>query len=546
MKMTKFIFIIGGVISGVGKGITTSSIGQLLKSRGFNVTAMKADPYVNVDAGTMNPTEHGEVFVTKDGMETDQDIGNYERFLNQDILSMNYMTTGSVYKSVIDQERNLKFNGKCVSVIPGIPNEIIRRIKIVIEKTKTDFLLFEIGGTAGEYQNLIFLEAARMLHLENPDKVMYILVSYMPQPNIVGEMKTKPTQYAVRMLNSAGIQPDIIIARASSSLDNVRKEKIATFCNIRPENIISAPDEDYIYKVPVNFEKNGLIDLILKKFSLEPKNKNGLVWKKFITTIDNAKKKLKIGIVGKYFETGDFTLSDSYISIIEAIKHAAWAKGIKPEIYWLNSLNYEKNENKLKELKKMDGIIVPGGFGKRGINGKIKTIKYVRENKIPFLGLCYGMQLATIEFARNVALIEKANSTEIDSKTENPVIDIMGDQKANLNSKKYGGTMRLGTYDCEVAPYTIAYSAYKERLIKERHRHRYEFNNKYIKLLKEKGLVFSGVNPERDLVEIIELPKKTHPFFVGTQFHPEFKSRPLLPHPLFLAFIEAIKKLSSS
>src|SRR3989338_3101521 len=395
--MTKFIFIIGGVISGVGKGITTSSIGQLLKSRGFNVTAMKADPYVNVDAGTMNPTEHGEVFVTKDGMETDQDIGNYERFLNQDILSMNYMTTGSVYKSVIDQERNLKFNGKCVSVIPGIPNEIIRRIKIVIEKTKTDFLLFEIGGTAGEYQNLIFLEAARMLHLENPDKVMYILVSYMPQPNIVGEMKTKPTQYAVRMLNSAGIQPDIIIARASSSLDNVRKEKIATFCNIRPENIISAPDEDYIYKVPVNFDKNGL------------------VWKKFITTIDNAKKKLKIGIVGKYFETGDFTLSDSYISIIEAIKHAAWAKGIKPEIYWLNSLNYEKNENKLKELKKMDGIIVPGGFGKRGINGKIKTIKYVRENKIPFLGLCYGMQLATIEFARNVALMEKAKSTEIDS-----------------------------------------------------------------------------------------------------------------------------------
>src|SRR3989338_8683550 len=544
--MTKFIFIIGGVISGVGKGITTSSIGQLLKSRGFNVTAMKADPYVNVDAGTMNPTEHGEVFVTKDGMETDQDIGNYERFLNQDILSMNYMTTGSVYKSVIDQERNLKFNGKCVSVIPGIPNEIIRRIKIVAEKTKADFLLFEIGGTAGEYQNLIFLEAARMLHLENHDQVMYILVSYIPQPKMFGEMKTKPTQYAVRTLNSAGIQPDIIIARALSSLDNVRKEKIATFCNIRPENIISAPDEDSIYKVPVNFERDGLIDLILKKFSLESKNKDELIWKKFVNTIDSAKKKVKIGIVGKYFEKGDFYLSDSYISVIEAIKHASWAQGIKPEIHWLNSINYEKDENKLRELKEMDGIIVPGGFGKRGIDGKIKTIKYVRENKIPFLGLCYGMQLATIEFARNVARIEKANSTEIDPKTIEPLIDIMSEQKANLDSKKYGGTMRLGTYDCEIAPYTIAYSAYNERLIKERHRHRYEFNNKYIKPLEEKGLVFSGVNPDRDLVEIIELPKKTHPFFVGTQFHPEFKSRPLQPHPLFRQFIEAIKKLSSS
>jgi len=539
--MTKFIFTIGGVISGVGKGITTSSIGQLLKSRGFNVTAMKADPYVNVDAGTMNPTEHGEVFVTKDGMETDQDIGNYERFLNQDILSMNYMTTGSIYKSVIDQERNLEFKGECVSVIPGIPNEIIRRIKIVAEKTKADFLLFEIGGTAGEYQNLIFLEAARMLHLENHDQVMYILVSYIPQPKMVGEMKTKPTQYAVRTLNSAGIQPDIIIARALSSLDNVRKEKIATFCNIRPENIISAPDEDSIYKVPVNFERDGLIDLILKKFSLESKNKDELIWKKFVNTIDSAKKKVKIGIVGKYFEKGDFYLSDSYISVIEAIKHASWAQGIKPEIHWLNSINYEKDENKLRELKEMDGIIVPGGFGKRGIDGKIKTIKYVRENKIPFLGLCYGMQLATIEFARNVARIEKANSTEIDPKTIEPLIDIMSEQKANLDSKKYGGTMRLGTYDCEIAPYTIAYSAYNERLIKERHRHRYEFNNKYIKPLEEKGLVFSGVNPDRDLVEIIELPKKTHPFFVGTQFHPEFKSRPLSPHPLFLAFIKAVK-----
>ncbi|MEK9147336.1 MAG: CTP synthase [Patescibacteria group bacterium] len=463
--MTKFIFIIGGVISGFGKGITTSSIGQLLKSRGFTVTAMKGDPYVNVDAGTMNPTEHGEVFVTEDGMETDQDIGNYERFLNQDILSINYMTTGSIYKSVIDKERNLEYNGQCVSVIPEIPNEIIHRIKIVAEKTKADFLLFEIGGTAGEYQNLIFLEAARMLHLENSNQVMYVLVSYIPQPSMVGEMKTKPTQYAVRTLNSAGIQPDIIIARASSSIDDVRKRKIATFCNIKPENIISAPDEDSIYKVPINFERDGLIDLILKKFSLEPENKNGLLWKKFVNTIDNAKKKIKIGIVGKYFETGDFILSDSYISVIEAIKHASWASGVKPKIHWLNSLDYEKDENKLSELKEMDGIIVPGGFGKRGINGKIKTIKYVRENKIPFLGLCYGMQLATIEFARNVALIEKANSREIEPETTEPVIDIMNEQKTNLDSKKYGGTMRLGTYDCEIAPYTIAYIAYGKRYI---------------------------------------------------------------------------------
>ncbi len=524
-------------MSGIGKGVATSSIGKILQSRGYAATAIKIDPYINVDAGTMNPIEHGEVFVTEDGMECDQDIGNYERFLDTNILSDNYMTTGLVYETVIHKERNLEYGGKCVEVVPHIPEEVIRRIKKVARNTKADFILTEIGGTVGEYQNLLFLEAARMMHLQSPGSVLFVLVSYLPVPQMIGEMKTKPTQYAVRTLNSAGIQPDIIIARSRVPIDKPRKEKLSTFCNVQAEDVISAPDINIIYEVPVNFEKDKLGALILSKFKLKSKRYNLKDWQRLVKRIKNFKKSVKIGIVGKYFGTGAFTLSDSYISVIEAIKHAAWANNRVPEIEWLDAEAYEKKPSSLKELKKYHGIIVPGGFGGRGVEGKIKAIEFCRKNKIPFLGLCYGMQLATVEFARNVAKLKGAHTTEINPKTKFPVIDVMPEQKTLLESSHYGGTMRLGAYNCALEKGTRAGHAYARDLVVERHRHRYELNNDFRDILEAKGLVISGVNPEKNLAEIIELKK--HPFFVGTQFHPEFKSRPLRPHPLFREFIKA-------
>ena len=535
--MTRYIFIVGGVMSGIGKGIGTASIAALLKDRGFRVTAVKIDPYINVDAGTMNPIEHGEVFVTEDGLECDQDIGNYERFLNTNILRPNYMTTGLVYQTVIDRERRLEYGGKCVEVVPHIPEEVIRRIKLAAKKSKAQFTLVEIGGTAGEYQNLLFLEAARIMKLRDPASVILVLVSYLPVPQNLGEMKTKPTQYAVRTLNSAGLQPDIILARSTISIDKPRKEKISVFCNVLPEDIISAPDIKNIYEVPLNFEKEKLTDRILKKFNLKLRKRDGSTWRKLQRKIQRAKKPLTIGIVGKYFATGNFTLSDSYISVIEATKHAAWELGRKPEIHWVNAEIFETNPRALKTLDSYAGIIVPGGFGGRGIHGKIKVIGYAREHKIPYFGLCYGMQLATIEFARNVAKLRNAYTTEIDSKTPHPVIDVMPEQVQKIAQEHYGGSMRLGAYKCRITKGTVAEKAYKTNMVKERHRHRYEFNNKYREKLEKAGLVFSGVNPETNLVEIIEL--KNHPFFVGTQFHPELKSRPMAPHPLFVAFIKA-------
>ncbi|MCX6743440.1 MAG: CTP synthase, partial [Candidatus Parcubacteria bacterium] len=378
----KFIFVAGGVMSGVGKGVSCASIGKILQSKGYKVTAIKIDPYINVDAGTMNPTEHGEVFVTDDGDETDQDIGNYERFLDQDILSTNYMTTGRVYLSVIQRERNLEYGGKCVEVVPHVPEEVINRIKKAAELAKADFTIVEIGGTVGEYQNILFLEAVRMMRTKSPDDVIVILVSYFPIPSKIGEMKTKPTQYAVRTLNSAGIFPDFILCRADVPLDEVRKEKLATFCNIPKENAISAPDIDTIYEVPLNFEKEKLGDKILEKFCLKPKGKDLKEWSELVEKIKKTKEKVNIGIVGKYFATGDFTLADSYISVIEAIKHAAWANDRQPVLCWINSEEFEKDPGKLAELKKYEGIIVPGGFGSRGVEGKISAIKYCRENNI--------------------------------------------------------------------------------------------------------------------------------------------------------------------
>ena len=538
--MAKYIFVAGGVMSGIGKGISTASIGKILQTKGFKVSAIKMDPYINVDAGTMNPIEHGEVFVTDDGMECDQDVGNYERFLDISLTDDNYLTTGKVYQTVIQKERNLEYNGRCVEVVPDIPNEVIKKIETLAERSKADFVLIEIGGTVGEYQNLLFLEAARLLKLKNPKGVLFVLVSYLPVPDMIGEMKTKPTQMAARLLNEAGIQPDIILARASQPLDEPRKRKISIFCNVAPEDVISALDAKSIYEVPVNLAKENLGIRILGKFGMSSKKNDFGDWENLVEKISKVSEPIKIGIVGKYFESGKFILADSYISVIESIKHACWYHNRKPEIVWLSAEKYEDDPKALEELRQYDGIIVPGGFGTRGVEGKIKAIQFLRENNIPFFGLCLGMQLATIEFARNVCGLKKASSTEFIPDCQEPVIDVMNGQKDLLKEKKYGGTMRLGAYNCDLKPDTQAFRAYKTKTISERYRHRYELNNKYRPMLEQNGLVMAGVNPEKDLVEIVEL--KDHPFFVGVQFHPEFKSRPLNPQPLFREFVGAAIK----
>lgn len=538
---TKFIFVLGGVLSGVGKGVTSASIGRMFKNRGYEVSAIKIDPYINVDAGTMNPVEHGEVFVTEDGDETDQDIGNYERFLNTDILSLNYMTTGRIYQSVIEKERSMYYRGKCVQVVPHIPLEIINRIKKAAENSKCDLMIVEVGGTVGEYENILFLEAARMMKLDNPDDVLFVLVSYMPIPGHLGEMKTKPTQHAARALNNSGIQPDFIVARGRETLDKPRREKLAFFCWLRSENdVVSAPDVDSIYDIPNVFEKQNFADLIAKKLHFRIKPKTDNAWDKYANRIKTTDRKVKIAVVGKYFGTGNYTLSDSYISVIEAIKHAATHSNVKAELTWIDAEEYEKEKNKIEELRGFDSLIVPGGFGSRGVEGIISAIKFARENKIPYLGLCYGMQLATIEFARNVLGLVDANTEEINPKSEHKIIHISPNQVVNVQNNKYGGTMRLGAYNCDLLENSKAYSVYGTNQISERHRHRYEFNNDYIKLMEEKDMVFSGVNKEKNLVEIIEL--KDHPYFIGSQFHPEFKSRPLSPHPLFVGLIKAALK----
>lgn len=527
-------------MSGVGKGVTTASIGKILQSRGLHVTAIKIDPYVNVDAGTMNPVEHGEVFVTDDGDETDQDMGNYERFLGADLTSTNYMTTGRVYQTVIQKERNLEYKGKCVEVVPHIPLEVIRRIKHAASQAKADVTMVEIGGTVGEYQNILFLEAARMMHLEDPENVLFVLVSYLPVPKHLGEMKTKPTQYATRTLNSAGIHPDFIVCRGEQYMDKPRREKLSIFCNVKPEAVITAPDVSSIYHIPALFEEQGLSSTILKKFRLKPRPSDLNKWKAMASVQENAKKTVKIGVVGKYFSTGDYTLSDSYISVIESLKHAAWANHARIEMEWINSEHFEDGTKKLADLNAFDGILVPGGFGTRGIEGVISTVKYCREKKIPYFGLCYGMQLATVEFARNVLGKTGAHTVEVDEATKDPIIHVNPVQLKNIRENRYGGTMRLGAYDCDLKPGTIARKAYGVPTISERHRHRYEFNNEYAAAIEKKGMVISGVNPQTGLVEIVEL--KGHPFFVGVQFHPEFHSRPLRPHPLFKTFIAAALK----
>ena len=545
----KFIIITGGVLSGLGKGVTAASLGFLLKGLGFRVTAMKCDMYLNIDAGTMNPVEHGEVFVTHDGVETDQDLGHYERFLNIILTKDNYVTNGQVYKAVLDKERQLVYEGKCVEPYHHIPPEIIDRWYKAGLIHKSDIVIVELGGTVGEYEGLLFMESVRRLKLKVPDDVVLVHVGYLPTPPSIGELKSKPLQQSVSLLNSVGLQPDFIIGRAEKEIDLKRKEKIFLATGVAMENIISNPDLETIYKVPLVLEKQKFHLKVIRKLKLKPKKTpNFSKWNALLNNFEKAKgSEVKIAIVGKYQKTGDYTLEDSYISVVESLKHAAWRFKHQPKIVWIDSekletINAKDIPNVFAGAK---GIIVPQGWGKRGVEGKIKAANYARNSKVPYLGLCFGMQMATIEFARNAAGLKGANSEEVDPKTPYPVIHIMPNQRAYLEKQQYGATIRLGAWPCVLKKGTKLYDAYKRyggvknspNLIYERHRHRFEFNLKYKKLLQKKGFVICGVSPDGKLVEAIEVGN--HPFYVGTQFHPEYISTPLFPHPVFMAFLKA-------
>jgi CTP synthase len=534
---TKYIFVSGGVISGLGKGITAASIAAILKSKGYIVSPIKADMYLNMDAGTIRPQEHGEVFVTEDGCETDQDLGHYERFLGQDLSRVNYMTTGQIYGEVLRKERAFEYKGEDVEAIPHITDEIIRRIKIAGKNA--DVAIIELGGTVGEYQNGIFFEASRIMKLRSPKDVLQVHVAYLPIPGNLGEMKSKPVQQSVRILNSMGIEPDFVIARAEHVVDDRRKERIALFCNVKKEDVISNPDVKSIYEVPLILQQQKLGEKILAKLGLPAGSHDLKEWRGLVRTMKTARKEVHIGVVGKYFGTGNYNLSDVYVSIIEALKAAAWNNRARPVLHWFDSEKIEKHGTDL--LKGMDGVVITPGFGKRGVEGMISSITYARTKKIPYLGLCYGMQMATIEFARNVLKLKEASTTEIKADVRFPVIHVMPDQEKKLLKREYGGTMRLGAWPCIIKEGTKAFEAYGAKKILERHRHRYEFNNKYRKQFEAKGFIFSGTSPDGHLVEIVELAD--HPFFVGVQFHPEFKSRPLNPGPLFREFVKAALKL---
>lgn len=544
----KYIFVSGGVLSGLGKGVTAASIGLLLKSRGYTVGVLKCENYINLDSGTINPIEHGDPFLCEDGLEADMDLGTYERFLNEEMGQKNFTTMGQIYNTVIQRERSFGYNGEDVEAIPHVSNEIIKRIKEVAKGK--EIVVVELGGTAGEYQNMLYYEACRIMKTENPRDVINIHVTYVPIPNHLGEPKTMPTQMSVRTLMSMGILPDFLVLRGNMTIDKRRRYLLGLKCGIEGDNVIMAPDLDNIYELPLLFEKQKFDCKILKKVNLNLKKLNLSKWKqlnKFIK-IDH-KKEIVIYVIGKYISTGDFELLDSYASLIEAIHHASWHNTTNTKIKFINSEEIEKHGTKLIK-NDASGIIVPIGWGARGTEGKIKTIQYARENKIPYLGLCFGMQLACIEYAKNVVNIDDATSSEIDAKSKNHIIhDIPMDERYQTIKGK-GTSMRLGGFDCIVKKDTLAYSCYTKHnegkklkdgnlKISERHRHRYEFNNKYRELLEKAGMIFSGTSPDDFFVEIIELSKKKHPFFIATQGHPEYKSKPLSPHPLFMEFIKA-------
>jgi len=537
--MANYIIVTGGVVSGLGKGITTASLGKILQLHGYNVTAMKIDPYINCDAGTLRPTEHGEVWVTEDGGEIDQDLGHYERFLDINIPKHHNITSGQVYGAVIDKERKGEYLGKTVQPIPHVTDEIKQRIRRPAKEGKFDFILVEIGGTVGDYENVLFLEAVRQMKLEG-DKVLFVHVTYVPVLDALGEAKTKPTQHSVKLLREIGIQPDFIVARADDVLDDVRRKKIALFCNIHEEDVISDSNIDHVYAVPLLFEEQSLCKKILRKLRLRKDAEDLKPWQTFINNVRNLDEIITIGIVGKYFDIGTSQLSDSYISVIEAVKHASWANNVKPNIHWIDSKEFEDDPEQLKTLQQTDGIIVPGGFGLSGIQGKIDTINYTREHDIPYLGLCLGMQLAVVEYAQNVCGLTGAHSKEVIKDTKYPVIDFIPEQVNILQESRYGATMRLGSYPAVLKKGTKVYQLYGKNNVEERHRHRYEVNPDFVKTLEEGGLIFSGHSPDGILMEFLELTD--HPFFIATQAHPEFKSRPLKPAPLFDGFIKAAVK----
>jgi len=543
----KYIFISGGVISGIGKGITAASIAFLLKKCGYKVAPIKFENYLNIDAGTINPIEHGDPYLCEDGTEADMDIGTYEKFLDEELGKDNFVTMGQIYKTVIDRERNFGYKGEDVEAIPHITDEIIARINSLGKKTKADIIVIELGGTAGEYQNVFYYEASRQLTLKNRDDVIHMHVSYVPTPKHLGEPKTKPTQLSVRTLNSMGIQPDFIIARSESYIDKRRRDRFALFCNVQPENIISNPDLANPYEVPLVLEEQKTSEKILQTLKLPVKKPNLDSWRLFIKTVYEKKtKSISIAIVGKYFGTGDYQLRDSYAALLDSLDHASWATKVNINIKWISSEEVEKKGT--SQLKNLDGIIVPIGWGARGVEGKIKAAEYARINKIPYLGLCYGMQLAAVEFARNVAYLKDANTTEANPNTKFPIIHSIPFDPKYQKIKGDGTSMRLGSFDCILKKDSLVYKIYsdskafkdeKRNLISERHRHRFEFNNDYRKVLEEKGLVISGTSPDNFFVEMIELPTSVHPFYIGTQGHPEYKSRPHKPHALLVAFLRA-------
>ena len=529
MKNTKYIFVTGGVVSSLGKGITAASLGRLLKNRGLKVTLQKFDPYLNVDPGTMSPYQHGEVFVTDDGAETDLDLGHYERFIDENLSQDSNVTTGRIYWNVISKERKGDYLGGTVQVIPHITNEIKGKIFSASHESDVDVIITEIGGTVGDIESLPFLEAIRQIKYDVGEKnVLFIHVTLVPYLGKAGELKTKPTQHSVKELRSIGIQPDIIVCRSEKPMPNELKSKIGLFCNVEPRAVIQNLDADILYEIPLLLQKEGLDTLACEKLNLDCKEADNSEWEDMVYRMKHLDKKVTIALVGKYVE-----LHDAYLSVVEALSHGGLHNGAEVEISWINAMDLTK-ENVEISLQNADGILVPGGFGTRGIEGKILAIEYARTNNVPFLGICLGMQTAVIEFARNVLKYEDANSSEFNPDTQYPVIDLMPEQK---DIDALGGTMRLGLYEAELLPGSQAEEAYAKKTIFERHRHRYEFNNEYSTSFEEKGMVFSGKNPNKNLVEIIEIPE--HKWFVATQFHPELKSRPTDPHPLFKNFIKA-------
>ena len=547
INKTKYIFVSGGVISGIGKGTTAASIALLLKSAGYKVTPIKFENYLNLDAGTINPIEHGDPFLCEDGTEADMDIGSYEKFLNEDMDKNSFVTMGQIYKTVIDRERRFEYDGEDVEAIPYITDEIIHRIENAAKVKNADIVIIELGGTAGEYQNVFYYEASRMMTLKKPGDVVHVHVSYVPTPGHLGEPKTKPTQLSVRTLNSMGIQPDFVITRSLRFLDERRKDRLALFCNMHKEDVISSPDLNSVYEIPSVLKKQDLDKKILKKLGLRVRVANLNDWEKLIEKMRHSKKEIEIAIIGKYFGTGEYQLRDSYAALFDAIDHASWESGVKVKTHWIDAEKIEKDGAE-KIIGKVNGIIVPIGWGERGAEGMIQAASYAREKKIPYLGLCYGMQLAAVSFARDVLGLKNANTVENNPKTKYPVIHFIPNQKELMERRAYGGTMRLGGWEARVKKGTTAYKIYekyngflnKEKsTVSERHRHRYEFNDDYAELFEKKGMTISARSIIENLAEMIELPKSVHPFYFGIQGHPEYKSRPLSPHPIFIEFIKA-------